>query len=63
MATSAPTSRVRELPVGEEEATSNLKLGDFSNVPALTLSEARLVINVVMESRRQKQQTDVRETE
>lgn len=62
MATSAPLSRVREQPLGEEEATSELKLGEFQHVPALTLSEARLVINVVMESRRQKQK-EIKETE
>lgn len=63
MATSAPTSRIREQPLGEEEATAQLKLGEFQGVPSLTLSEARLVINVVMDSRRQKQQNDIKETE
>lgn len=62
MAASAPTSRVREQPLGEEEAAAQLKLGEFQGVPALTLSEARLVINVVMESRRQKHK-DVKDTE
>lgn len=62
MATSAPQSRAREQPLGEEEAGAELKLGDFQNVPALTLSEARLVINVVMDSRRQKKQ-EIKETE
>lgn len=63
MANSAPTSRVREQPLGDEEATTRLKLGEFHQVPSLTLSEARLVINVVMESRRQKAQQEVKETE
>ncbi|KAI9790143.1 MAG: RNA polymerase B [Peltula sp. TS41687] len=62
MATSAPQSRAREQPQGEEDAGAKLKLGDFQQVPALTLSEARLVINVVMDSRRQKKQ-EIKETE
>ena len=63
MATSAPAPRVREQPLGEEEATTDLKLGEFQHVPSLTLSEARLVINVVTDNRRQKQQKDLKETE
>ena len=46
------TTRAREKPTGDEEAASTLKLGDFQNVPCLTLSEARLLINVVMEHRK-----------
>ncbi|KAI9847186.1 MAG: RNA polymerase B [Sclerophora amabilis] len=61
--THAPTSRAREKPQGDEEATSELRLGEFQNVPSLTLSEARLVINVVMENRKQKQQREVQDTE
>lgn len=48
----APTARTREKPSGDEEATANLKLGEFQNVPTLTLSEARLLINAVMDHRK-----------
>ncbi|MCJ1295396.1 RNA polymerase B [Xylographa carneopallida] len=61
MAATAPTSRSREQPTGDEEATSDLKLGEFQNVPTLTLSEARVLINAVMD--RRKQQRKVEETE
>lgn len=44
--------RKRELPQSELEATSELKLGEFENVPTLSLSEARLVINKVLDLRR-----------
>lgn len=44
--------RKRELPQSELEATSELKLGEFQNVPTLSLSEARLVINKVLDLRR-----------
>ena len=57
----APTSRTRERPGGDEEATAELKLGEFQNVPTLTLSEARLLINAVMEHR--KASREVTETE
>ncbi len=63
MASSAPAARVREQPLGEEEAGMELKLGEFQHVPSLTLSEARLVINVVMENRKAKQQKEMKETE
>lgn len=46
-------SRVREKPAGDEEATSNLRLGEFQNVPSLTLSEARVLIDAVMNHRKQ----------
>ncbi|MCJ1337629.1 RNA polymerase B [Bachmanniomyces sp. S44760] len=61
MAQTAPTSRTREQPTGDEEATVDLKLGEFQNVPTLTLSEARLLINAVMDHR--KSQRKVEETE
>ena len=54
----APTSRSREAPTGDEEATSELKLGEFQNVPTLTLSEARLLINAVMDHRKQQRKVD-----
>ncbi|MCJ1474315.1 RNA polymerase B [Lambiella insularis] len=61
MAAQAPKSRAREQPTGDEEATTDLKLGDFQHVPTLTLSEARLLINAVMDHR--KSQRKVEETE
>lgn len=61
MAAPLPTSRTREKPTGDEEATADLKLGEFQHVPTLTLSEARLLINAVMDHR--KQQRKVEETE
>ena len=57
----APTSRTREKITGDEEAAKELKLGEFQNVPTLTLSEARLLINAVMDHR--KSQRKVEETE
>lgn len=45
-------TRAREKPTGDEEAASTLKLGEFQDVPCLTLSEARLLINVVIEHRK-----------
>ena len=50
----APTSRPRPVPLGEEEATSQLSLGEFTNVPSLSNSEARLLINTVIDKRRRK---------
>lgn len=56
-------SRVREKPTGDEEASSVLVLGEFDGVPSLSLSEARLLINVVMETRRRTTNRKVEETE
>jgi len=58
MSVHAPTSRTREQPAGDEEATTELKLGEFQNVPTLTLSEARLLINAVMDHRKQQRKVD-----
>ncbi|KAI4200575.1 MAG: hypothetical protein LQ350_003822 [Teloschistes chrysophthalmus] len=58
----APTARTREKPSGDEEATANLKLGEFQNVPTLTLSEARLLINAVMDHRKTLRTVDETET-
>ena len=54
MSNHEPQSRARERIGGDEEATAELKLGEFQHVPTLTLSEARLIINAVMEHRRTK---------
>lgn len=43
----AATSRARAQPLGNEEAGSQLVLGEFEGVQTLSLSEARLVINAV----------------
>ena len=61
MANQAPTSRARELPGGNEEAAADLKLGEFQNVPSLAMSEARFLINAVIENR--KKVRKVEETE
>lgn len=50
--TTATTSRRREQPIGDEEATIDLKLGEFEGVPTLTLSEARAVIEAVITHRK-----------
>lgn len=46
------TSRSREAPQGDEEASSELRLGEFQHVDALTHSEAALVINALVAKRR-----------
>jgi DNA-directed RNA polymerase II subunit RPB4 len=62
MTTPAPTSRTREAPQGDEEASAELKLGEFQNVDALTHSEAALVINALV-SKRRADGRNVNETE
>lgn len=56
------TSRSREAPQGDEEASSELRLGEFQNVDALTHSEAALVINALVAKRRVDRK-NVNETE
>ena len=56
------TSRTRERPGGDESASTELNLGEFQNVPTLTLSEARLLINAVMDHRKQSRQVNETET-
>ncbi|KAL8717598.1 MAG: hypothetical protein Q9225_005168 [Loekoesia sp. 1 TL-2023] len=58
----APTARTREKPSGDEEATTDLKLGEFQSVPTLTLSEARLLINAVMDHRKSIRKVEETET-
>ncbi|KAL9601379.1 MAG: hypothetical protein Q9219_002555 [cf. Caloplaca sp. 3 TL-2023] len=58
----APTARTREKPSGDEEATTDLKLGEFQNVPTLTLSEARLLINAVMDHRKSMRKVEETDT-
>ncbi|KAL8958424.1 MAG: hypothetical protein Q9193_004514 [Seirophora villosa] len=57
----APTARTREKPSGDEEATADLKLGEFQTVPALTLSEARVLINAVIDNRRSLRKVEATE--
>lgn len=45
-------ARSREAPGGDEEAAVDLKLGEFENVPTLSLSEAKVLINAVKDARR-----------
>ncbi|KAI9677930.1 MAG: RNA polymerase B [Trizodia sp. TS-e1964] len=58
----AQTSRTREQPQGDEEASSDLKLGEFDGVPTLSLSEARVIITALQEHRKTKAR-EVKETE
>lgn len=62
MAQPAATSRSREPPQGDEEASAELKLGEFQDVDALTHSEAALVINALVTKRRMDKK-NVNETE
>ncbi|CZS89238.1 related to DNA-directed RNA polymerase II chain [Rhynchosporium agropyri] len=62
MSAPAATSRSREPPQGDEEASSELKLGEFQDVDALTHSEAALVINALVAKRRMDKK-NVNETE
>lgn len=48
----APTSRSKPTPPGNEEASTVLNLGEFQDVDTLTLSEASLVINALVNKRR-----------
>ncbi|KAH7060814.1 hypothetical protein B0J12DRAFT_565594 [Macrophomina phaseolina] len=47
---------------GDEEAGVELKLGEFQNVTTLTLSEARLIIDAIVEHRK-KHKIPLNETE
>lgn len=56
------TSRPKPPPPGNEEAASNLNLGEFTDVDTLTLSEAALVLNALV-SKRRADRKNVNETE
>ncbi|CAK7210762.1 RNA polymerase B [Sporothrix curviconia] len=58
----AATSRPKPPPPGEEEAGTELRLGEFEGVETLSLSEAWLVINALMAKRRNDRK-NVNETE
>ncbi|RPA77944.1 hypothetical protein BJ508DRAFT_416773 [Ascobolus immersus RN42] len=47
----APTARAKESAHIDEEAGSTLRLGEFQNVPSLTLSETRELIKAVLQHR------------
>lgn len=46
-------SRRRAKPSGDEEATTTIKLGEFTDDATLSVSEARALLNVLIEQRRQ----------
>lgn len=50
----APTTRPKVAIGGDEEATATLSLGEFTHVPSLSNSEARVLINAVLDQRRRK---------
>lgn len=58
----APTSRTREQPIGDEEATTELRLGEFQHEICLSLSEARILVDAVVD-RRAKDGGKMAETE
>jgi DNA-directed RNA polymerase II subunit RPB4 len=47
-----PTARAKEQILGDEEAGKELRLGEFDNAVALTLSEARTLMTVIFDHRR-----------
>ncbi|KAA8896765.1 hypothetical protein FN846DRAFT_964660 [Sphaerosporella brunnea] len=53
MANVPSTARSKEHILGEEEAGKELKLGEFENATALTLSEARTLMNVIFDHRKE----------
>jgi len=62
MSQHAPTSRTRERPAGDEEASAVLSLGEFQAVPSLSLSEARILIKAVLDYRKNNN-SQLQETE
>ncbi|KAI5813101.1 HRDC-like protein [Pyronema omphalodes] len=46
------TAREKEHTLGDEEAGTELKLGEFEHATGLTLSEARALMNVIFEHRK-----------
>ena len=51
MAAQQPRTRPKEKVAGDEEATADLKLGEFANVPTLSNSETALLLSAVKEKR------------
>ncbi|RPA89877.1 hypothetical protein L873DRAFT_1783459 [Choiromyces venosus 120613-1] len=54
MTTHAPLTRAKEQIHGDEEAGTELKLGEFQNVSSLTLSETKEVLTAVFNHRREQ---------
>ncbi|TGZ79676.1 hypothetical protein EX30DRAFT_359472 [Ascodesmis nigricans] len=48
-----PTARAKDPITGDEEAGKELRLGEFTNAVGLTLSEARTLMSVIFEHRRE----------
>lgn len=48
-----PTARSKEQILGDEEAGKELKLGEFEHAVGLTLSEARTLMTVIFDHRRE----------
>ncbi|KAK3059130.1 RNA polymerase B [Extremus antarcticus] len=46
-----PLSRRRPPPTGDEETTSVLRLGEYTDVPCLSVSEANTILQKVIEAR------------
>ena len=44
-------SRRRQPPTGDEEATTQLKLGDYTDVPCLSVSEANVILRRLIDRR------------
>lgn len=44
-------SRRRQPPTGDEEATSQLKLGEYTDVPCLSVSEANIILRRLVKTR------------
>ncbi|PNS15875.1 hypothetical protein CAC42_7981 [Sphaceloma murrayae] len=53
------TSRPKRAPTGDEEAGAVLRLGEFQDVPTLSLSEARLLISAVSATRKESKKKPV----
>ena len=48
-----PTARTKEHVLGDEEAGKELRLGEFDHATGLTLSEARTLMTVIFDHRRE----------
>lgn len=58
-----PTARAKEAILGDEEAGKELRLGEFQDAVGLTLSEARTLMTVIFEHRRDAQKFKVPDNE
>jgi DNA-directed RNA polymerase II subunit RPB4 len=59
----APTARAKETVLGEDEAGKELKLGEFNDAVGLTLSEARTLMTVIFDHRREANKFKVPDSE